>query len=89
MGCRVNSELVRSARDADTQLTTKIAASKATLAALEERTVVAAATTVAAIGYLDFSNKELAAAVITCRFSGMNARANVFDRRPKLDARES
>jgi hypothetical protein len=69
---RVNSGSVRSARDAETQLAAKIAASKAILAALEERAVVATATTAAAIGRFDLSNRELAAAVITRRFSDMN-----------------
>ena len=47
MECGVDSELVRSARAAETQLTAKIAASKAALVALEGHAVVTAAVTAA------------------------------------------
>jgi hypothetical protein len=88
MECGVDSELVRSARAAETQLTAKIAASKAALVALEGRAVVTAAVTAAAVGRFDFSNKELAAAVTTCRSSFVIDIANLFDRKPTPDARE-
>ena len=84
----VDSELVRSARAAETQLTAKIAASKAALVALEGRAVVTAAVTAAAVGRFGFSNKELAAAVTTCRSSFVIDIANLFDRKPTPDARE-
>jgi hypothetical protein len=88
MKCGVDSELVRSARAAETQLAAKIAASKAVLLALEGRAVVAAAVTTAAVDRFDLSNKELAAAVTTCRSSIVIGIANLFDRKPTPDARE-